>query len=43
MNRDLDQTDVPVELGAASAETKGVSGPPRDEAGLFILIGLSDD
>lgn len=43
MNRELDHTDELIDLGAATAETKGVIGPPRDEVGLFELPGLSDD
>lgn len=43
MNRELDHTDDLIDLGAATAETKGVAGPPGDEIGLFKQLGLTDD
>jgi hypothetical protein len=32
-----------IDLGAASAETKGQGGPNLDDANGQILLGLSDD
>lgn len=43
MPRELEQNDSLIDLGAASVETKGVSGDPRDEVGLFIATGLTED
>lgn len=43
MNRELDQSEDLIDLGAASVETKGAVGSPDDEIGLFLVTGLSDD
>ena len=44
MKRDEERhSPEPQELGIASVETKGVSGDPRDEVGLFIATGLTED
>lgn len=43
MNREPEQRDDLIDLGAASAETKGVLGPPEDEIGFLRETGLSDN
>lgn len=43
MNRDIEQSQELIDLGAASVETKGIFGPPRDEVGEYQLNGLSED
>lgn len=43
MNREFEQDDDVIDLGAASAETKGAVGSPDDEIGLYLQAGLSDD
>jgi hypothetical protein len=43
MDRDCEHTEPLIDLGAASAETKGVIGAPGDEVGLLRPSSLSDD
>lgn len=43
MNRDLDHTGELIDLGAATAETKGGFGPPIDDVQQLPAAGLSDD
>jgi hypothetical protein len=43
MNREHEHTDDLIDLGAASAETKGVGPGTGDEIGLFLQAGLNDD
>jgi hypothetical protein len=43
MNRDGQQSEELIDLGAASTETKGVIGAPGDELGFLRPTALSDD
>jgi len=43
MNREFETSEELIDLGAASAETKGAAVGQGDEIGLLPRTGLSDD